>query len=373
MKNIKDPVIVICGGHTGGHFFPAVSFGNQFLKSHPEVKIHILLSRLPSFSESVLAASQFKVHLIDFPSFSMKFSLKSVLFLIKYIFAFLRTFVLFMKLRPSLIAGFGSYSSIPGVLSGALLGVPIVLHEQNAVLGRANQFLIRWARVLAVSFPQTAHRSSNTKMIHTGYPLRDEFLSHRGQEKGFSLQKKFRILVFGGSQGAKRLNDIFLNAICMIKAEEMNHLAVTHIVGNDDINQIRNRYLALNISARVESFSHNMSQDLSEADFVISRSGAGTIFELAALGKPSVLVPYPHAYAHQKLNADFLVNSGAAKMIKDEQLTPERLSREIEWAFHNRQQLTQMSKNIRNLFSNDASTKLVQVGWNLLCEENLSD
>lgn len=372
MKNKKVVRIIIGTGHTGGHFFPAVSFAEAFLKEHPGAEVHFLMSRLPSFVGPYLAQPEFRIHLIRLRSISKILSLKIIVFLLECIVAFLKTFLLFLKVRPHLVVGFGSLTSVPGVFWAALLGRPILLHEQNAQMGRANQFLAPFAQRIGLSFPVTQGRVSSRKAFWSGYPLRSSFLAEF--EKRFSgnekLQAHFTILVFGGSQGAQRLNEAVLSMFEVCCAEERIDFAVIHIVGTNDLNSTIERYRALNINSQVYAFTDRITECYHEADLVISRAGAGTIFELACVGRPAILIPYPHAYAHQRKNAMALVEEGAVRMIEEEHLTSEALSGLVFELKRDNTKRVNMIRNILKFYKPEASRALVQAGWELICKKN---
>ena len=370
--NPKQPVrILICTGHTGGHFFPAVSFAETFQSIHSETEIHILMSRMPQFAERFQQEHPFKFHIISLtppPSF---FSFKMLIFLLQCISVFCRTFFLLIRTKPALVVGFGSYGSAPGVLCAAILRIPVLLHEQNASAGRANQFLAMWADQIAISFPETQGRFPHKKIFWSGYPLRPSFLKGIDKIHNEALAKnKFTILVFGGSQGAKRISDIFLKALGALSAVERSRLAVIHNVGSGDLQEIEQAYQDLGIAADVRTFSYQIVEQYKRADLVVSRAGAGTIFELAALGRAAILIPYPHAYAHQKLNAADLIRRDSAQVIYDEELSADKLRETMLSLKDNLSRRRQLAENIKRLAKKDANEALVRAGWKLICEKN---
>ncbi|OGW86885.1 MAG: hypothetical protein A3C35_01795 [Omnitrophica bacterium RIFCSPHIGHO2_02_FULL_46_11] len=362
---------MICAGHTGGHFFPTISCAEAFRISHPEVEVHILMNRMPEFAQEVARAGLFRIHLIPFSAFPPFFSLKLFGFLLEYSRAFWRTFHLLLNIKPQLVLGFGSYGSVPGVFCAAIFRIPILLHEQNALAGWANRFLATFAARVAVSFPETKGWFLKPKLIWTGYPLRPEFegeiksSQYRGDEG-----KRFTLLVFGGSQGSKRLNQIFLESLSAFSAEERAHFAVIHIVGNSDLNQWRQSYQNLGIVAEVNPFSSQIFEQYRRADLVIARAGAGTVFELAALGRAAILIPYPYAYAHQEANGAYLARQGAAQMICEKDLTAQKMKEAIAQLYANASERHQLEHNIKRLSKREAGHELVEIGWELICKKN---
>ena len=372
MKGSQSPIpILICAGPTGGHFFPAISFAETFQAIHPEAEIHILMSRMPEFVQGAAQAGSFHFHLISFSAFPSFFSLKVLGFLLDYSRALWRTFLHILKIKPRLVVGFGSYSSVPGVLCAAFLRIPILLHEQNALAGRANRFLACFAEQVAVSFPETKGWFIRPKMVWTGYPLRPVF---EAVPKSFQRKSKegelFTLLVFGGSQGSRRLNQIFLESLSTFSAEERARFAVIHIVGDDDLDQWQQAYKNLGVVAEMYHFSDQIFEQYQRADLVIARAGAGTIFELAAVGRTAILVPYPYAYAHQKNNADYLVREEAAQLICEEEVSPQVMRQAIAQLRDNTSQRLQLEKNIKRLSKRSAGQVLVETGWELICKRN---
>ncbi len=362
--------IVISGGHTGGHFFPAVTFARSFKKSHPEAEIEVLLGRIPAFAQSLASEANFQVRCIKIPPFPKFFSLKMISFLLRYPIAYIETFVYLAKLKPSLVVGFGSYASVPSVLCAAVLRIPTLLHEQNRMAGQANRFLSLFVNQVAVSFPETERIPAIRKTVWSGYPLRDEFLNLTPAQLNQKGRAPFKILVFGGSQGARRLNDVLIGTIERLGAEEKKDLAVKHIAGVQDLERIQLSYQRLGVPAEVSAFSHHIAEDYESSDLIISRSGAGTVFELIAAARPAILVPYPHAYAHQKLNADYLSKRNAAVVIDEEHLSEDVLAAAILDLKHNVSKRQELINGLKGLRQSDAAQNLVRFAWELACRKN---
>ena len=235
--------------------------------------------------------------------------------------------------------------------------------------GRANRLLSYCVDRIAVSFPEMQGIGPKRKIVITGYPLREEFLNVPDYTAESNSQN-FKILVFGGSQGARQLNQLFLEALGRLRAEEKKGVAVKHIVGTEDVNRIRSMYDQSGVPAEVSAFSENIIEDYRSADLIISRSGAGTVFELIATGRPAILVPYPHAYAHQKLNADFLSRRQAAILISEENLSADVLADTILNLKHNPNQRMQLATHLKQLRQSNATHHLVQLAGELLCKKN---
>lgn len=357
--------LLIATGATGGHFFPAVTFARTYRKEHPDTEIHLLMNRVPDFAREEAAKAGMSVHLIPFRPPGRVFSLQALGSLIEYLNAIVKTLRLIGELRPSLVVGFGSYGTFFAVMGAAMRGIPVLLHEQNAVAGRANQVLSLWAARIGTSFPETVGRWPDRKVFWSGYPLRSSFIPGRAGS-GSGEEKMFTVLVFGGSQGAERLNRACCDMACrLLGPEEKAQFAVIHIVGNHDLESIRCAYRDAGVHAEVIAFSDRMAECLTRADLVISRSGAGTLFELAAVGRAAILVPYPYARGHQKANAEYAARRGWAQMILDEEASSERLYAEVNRLRGNPDLRFQMAAGIQKLLKPDADRILAEAAWKL--------
>lgn len=366
MTDSPAPVrILIATGATGGHLFPALSLAEAIGANHPEAEIHLVLNRTADFARQALSGLQIHVHAIPFRPPHALFSFSVLQILIEYVKAFWNITGLLNFLKPKVIIGFGSFGAVPAVLCGACFGIPIVLHEQNARAGRANRFLSYWADVIAVSFPETLGLPAR-KIICTGFPVRAPFLSVA--LSGECLKQggeEFTVLVFGGSQGARRLNAVFLEALALFRPEEKVRFAVIHITGSDDSETVQKTYRDLGVSAQVLSFSREIEKAFVRADLVISRAGAGTIFELATVGRAAILIPYPFAYAHQEANAEYLARRGWVRALGERELNSERLYQHICDLRTNVNLRREMENGIRGFACPDAAARLMETAWKL--------
>jgi len=266
-------------------------------------------------------------------------------------------------LQPQVIVSFGSYASFPAVAAGWVSKIPIVVHEQNRVMGKANHLASRVARVVATSFPETEGVLDGHRYKYVGFPLRARLRegAERLLDEGWSAKRVPVLLVFGGSQGSERINTVFLRFLEQLTPKEKTEFAVIHIVGKRNFEAIRHHYDELKVGRRVYAFAEEMEKLYQEADIVISRAGAGTLFELAAFGRASILIPYPHAYSHQLKNAEDLLNRGSAVVIREEMLTPECLRRAVFDLLRNHERRETLGRAIRELDVPDAVQRLVGV------------
>lgn len=367
MNSADDISILICTGATGGHFYPALSVAETFRRRYPQVKIHFLMNKVLPFAQEEMANREMSLHVVEWSGLKRSSFFGIFSFFPKLIKALFKTNFLMRKVKPRLIIGFGSYSSVLGVLLGVVRGIPALLHEQNASAGKANEFLGFWVKRIAVSFPETLAVWPKENVFCSGYPVRNAFLNLRQDDAGETDGKKFHILVLGGSQGARKLNRIVCEAISCFPLSEKENLAVTHSIGSDDCLYFEKRYRDFGIKSEVFEFSKEMDRYFGKADLVIARAGAGTIFELAATGKPAVLIPYPYAGAHQKVNAEYLVERQMAEMIEEVDLTPLQLYKSIRSLMKNPQKCQKMGDRIQNLHRKNAGEEIVEEGWKLIC------
>jgi UDP-N-acetylglucosamine--N-acetylmuramyl-(pentapeptide) pyrophosphoryl-undecaprenol N-acetylglucosamine transferase len=256
------------------------------------------------------------------------------------------------EFAPDLIFSIGGYASGPMVLAGWARRVPCVLLEPNAIPGLTNRLLGRFATRVCVGFPRTVPFFPSRKAVCTGNPVR-----WNGPAFQSPASAEFTLLIFGGSAGAHRLNQTLPQAVVLVGKD----LRVIHQTGKAEYVEVSAAYARLGIGATVVPFIDNMQEVYTTADLVVCRAGATTLAELTTLGKPAILIPYPYAADdHQRANAEVLVQAGAAHMILDADLTPERVSQVIRMLMTNRQQLADMARAAAALGRPDATAAVVR-------------
>jgi UDP-N-acetylglucosamine--N-acetylmuramyl-(pentapeptide) pyrophosphoryl-undecaprenol N-acetylglucosamine transferase len=316
--------ILIVTSSSGGHIFPAASLNARLIEAGQET-----LFLLPEKCRSrIRLAPSFKVEYIPAASVSLK-DIGSITVFLKNCFASL---FLVAAFRPQVAVGFGGIESVPAMFWSWLFRARTIIHEQNVSLGRANSFLSRFVDKVAVSFAQTRNCVPWVKNVSCcGYPLRQELkvIEKKAALDYFGFNPDFlTLLVFGGSQGSRHINDCFLGAVSGISGR--NKIQAIHICGAQDYDRLSFRYKELGQRVRLYPFFEEMSYAYSAADLVISRAGAGTIAELIYFSLPALLIPYPHALRHQLKNAALLEQAGCAKVIHDQDLNPEILRRQLD-------------------------------------------
>jgi UDP-N-acetylglucosamine--N-acetylmuramyl-(pentapeptide) pyrophosphoryl-undecaprenol N-acetylglucosamine transferase len=267
--------------------------------------------------------------------------------------------------------GVGGYSSGPVVLVAAVRGIPTMVLEQNAVPGLTNRTLSRWVRAAAVTYAETLPYFGNKGFV-AGNPVREEFFTATSNFEGRTSNEELRtstsglrtgnvptLLVIGGSQGSHAINVAVVGAASAV-TRTSGEFALVHQTGERDAAEVRRAYAAANVGARVEAFLDPMAQEMAGADLVVCRAGATTLAELAAAGKPAVLVPFPAATDdHQRKNARVLADAGAAVLIEQRDLTAERLARTVADLFANGARLDAMGRAMRGFARPDAADRIV--------------
>jgi len=256
---------------------------------------------------------------------------------------------------PNVVAGVGGYASGPAMAAAILAGIPTLAFEPNYVPGFANRMVGRFVSAAAVHFAETAKYFRNAHV--SGVPVRQEFCDIAPRPPGSSPT----LLIFGGSQGAHAINVAITSAIAEIKGQIQN-LHVIHQTGERDYNEVQAAYTRLGIPAEVSAFIDNMPQAFAQADLVICRSGASTVAETTAAGKPAIFIPFPRAADdHQRRNAEAVAAAGAAVMIPEAELTPSRLGQTIAGLLSGGDRLREMQAKARTLAHPDAAERLARM------------
>lgn len=238
------------------------------------------------------------------------------------------------NLKPAAVVGFGGYPAFPPLVAATLRKIPTALHEQNAVLGRANRMLLSRVTAIATSFERTKFLEgpARAKVRYTGNPVRDQVADWSTQSYQYpSPDGPFSILVFGGSQGARFFSEAVPEAIASLDRDTRRGLFVVQQCRSEDLAHVESVYQSAGVRAHLATFFPNLPEEMAKAHLVIGRAGASTVAELGVMGRPSILVPLPHAIDNDQLqNAQRLAESGGAWCIEQKELTPERLASAIQ-------------------------------------------
>ena len=272
---------------------------------------------------------------------------------------------LLRRLEARVVIGFGGYPSLPTLLAAPGMGTRIVLHEQNAVLGRVNRMMLRKAHVLALSFAETAGVTARPDLavVTTGNPVRPAVLAERANAyRAPDADGPLNLLVFGGSQGARLFGRVLPAALRRLDEGLRHRLSVVQQARPEDEGQVAAAYRELGIEAEVRTFFDDLPRRIAQAHLVIARAGAGSVSELAAIGRPSLLVPYAHAMDdHQMANARALTTGGGAALLVEERFTPEELSARIESLALRPDVLARMAERARGVGRPDAVAALADL------------
>ncbi|TXH89892.1 MAG: undecaprenyldiphospho-muramoylpentapeptide beta-N-acetylglucosaminyltransferase [Rhodoferax sp.] len=309
---------LIMAGGTGGHIFPGLAVA-QALRDKGW-RVH-WLGAPDSMESRLVPAKGFPLELVAFSGVRGK-GLKTLALLpLRLLRAFWQAWQVIGRVRPDVVVGLGGYITFPGGMMAVFRGKPLVLHEQNSVAGLVNKVLAQIAERVYCAFPGALAHSE-----WVGNPLRTEFLNVPGPQERFEGRTgPLKVLVVGGSLGAKALNTVVPQALALIPEDQRPQ--VTHQAGEKQIDELRANYAAAGVQASLTPFIDNTAQAFADADLVICRAGASTVTELAAVGAASVLVPFPHAVDdHQTTNARFLSDAGAGVLLPQADLTPEKLA-----------------------------------------------
>jgi UDP-N-acetylglucosamine--N-acetylmuramyl-(pentapeptide) pyrophosphoryl-undecaprenol N-acetylglucosamine transferase len=340
---VKERRVVISGGGTGGHLYPALAVGEKLRSRQPSLSLTFIGSHR-AMEKSLMDGQG--VHFVPMRIEGLKGrGLKSLRTMALLPFAFARSLWLLLKLRPALVIGVGGYSSGPVVLTASLLGIPTLILEQNLTPGFTNRLLTRWATKAVVAFENSLDYFKD-KGLWLGNPVREEF--HRIRPK--LRTPEFVLLVFGGSQGARVLNRTMAAALPLL-APVKSRLRIVHQTGAADLEAVRSAYIECGFAdAEIAPFFHDMAARFERADLIVGRAGATTIAELIVARRAAILVPFAGAADdHQAKNAGELARVGAAEVILEKDLSPARLAERIMFYLENGERITEMENNLAAL------------------------
>lgn len=354
--------IIIAGGGTGGHLFPGIAIAEEFKGRDAENEV-LFVGTEKGIEARVLPKLGWSVSFISAEGIKGKGVLSKVRALHKLIPGFFESLKVIKEFRPDAVIGVGGYASAPLLMAARFLRIRTAIHEQNALPGVTNKTLGKFVNRVFVSFPDSVGFFPEGKVAVSGNPLRKEILEGLqgsrvwGQGQG-TEGKKPTILIFGGSLGAHRINTAVLEMIRHIN--EPDRWRIIHQTGEKDYKEVKEGYIGADWEADVRPFIYNMASAYSEADLIICRAGATTVAELAAAGKPAILIPYPFAADdHQRVNAESLVKAGGGVMLLEKDLTGECLAAEVERLLDDRDALRKMGEKARTLARLDAAKVVV--------------
>lgn len=360
MARDHHPILLAAGG-TGGHLFPAMALASELTRRG--YRTDLVTDMRAKRYEGDFPSEQIHIVASDTIRNRNPLSLARTAFTLAR--GFFASYRLIGKLRPAVVVGFGGYPILPPVYAAARRGVPICLHEQNAVMGRANRSMAKYATAIALSIADTKFVDENLKQRTrvTGNPVRPAVIKARDIPYDTpTASGRFRLLVFGGSQGARVFSDIVPGAVARLDAKQLQRLEIVQQCRPEDIDRVVAGYAQLGVKAEVKAFYPDLPARIARAHLVIARSGAGTVAEITAIGRPSILVPLPHSIDNDQLmNASALSQAKAAWLLPQAAMTAHRLADDLAARMDNTTELAQVAATARDIGQPDAASKLCDV------------
>lgn len=357
---MKTPTALLCAGGTGGHLFPAMALAEEL--TNRGWTIHLATDeRAKTYSGEFPAAS---INVVP----SATFGDRSVTGLMRtgwrLFSGYLKARRLIGRLKPDVVVGFGGYPTVPPLLAAAHKGCPTIVHEQNAIIGRANSFLASRVNLIATGFELAKQKKpGDAHHIVTGNPLRD--VAHEAAKIPFAMPREedvFRLLVFGGSQGARFFSEVVPAALALLEPERVFRIRLVMQSRPEDSAGAVVAFDELGVSHSVSQFFPDMPEKIARAHLVVCRAGASSVSELALIGRPSVLVPLPGSLDDdQGANAAQLESAGGAILVRQKDLTPERLAEIIRNYMEKPQKLFEMAALAKKASVPDAAKRLADL------------
>ena len=352
--------IVLAAGGTGGHMFPAEALAHELLARGFKVAL-VTDRRGQAFGDKVPDVA---VHRIRAGRLDVGFVGK-VTALADMALGTIEAGRLLRALAPAVAIGFGGYPSVPTMLAAARQGIATVLHEQNAILGRANRLLAPRVGAIATSFAEVGglRLARHGRVTETGNPVRPAIVAERATRYAAPApDQPIHLLVMGGSQGARILSAVVPAALARLSPDLRRRLFVMQQARSEDLASVRHAHEEAGITAETASFFEDVPVRLAQAQLVISRAGASSVAELTAIGRPAILVPYRHAADdHQSANARALAAAGAAWVMPETEFSPERLAAEIETLLHAPERLAAAASAAHRIGRPDAAARLADL------------
>lgn len=360
--------VILAGGGTGGHIYPAVSIARGILEKHENSDI-LFVGTEKGMESSIIPKEGFHFKKIKVRGFMRKVTFQNVIAIKENLVSFIECRRIIKDFKPDIVIGTGGYVCGTMLLTAALLGIPTLIHEQNAFPGVTNRILSRFVDNIALTFPEALNYFQNkNKITVTGNPLRSEITKISKTEGmktfGFDAEKPL-LLIVGGSRGAKKINESSM--LIAAECEKNREFQMLHMTGESQYQSVISLYKKNGIPydtsyLKVMPYIHNAPYAYAGADLLISRCGAGLISEITALGKPSILIPYPYATDnHQEYNARALEKCDAAIVIIERELNEDLLLSQIKKLFTNSDRMKAMALNSKKLGKPNATLDIVKM------------
>jgi UDP-N-acetylglucosamine--N-acetylmuramyl-(pentapeptide) pyrophosphoryl-undecaprenol N-acetylglucosamine transferase len=353
--------LMIAGGGTGGHIYPAIAIAQEWIARNPERRV-VFVGTERGLEKTIVPKAGFPLEFISAGGLKGKAIGETIRNLFRLPAGFAKAFTLIGKHRPNVVLGVGGYSSGPVLIAARLRRVPTAIHEANAFPGLTNRVLARFVTAAAVAFEVAAPRMKRPDAVVTGNPIRKEFFQAGSDSRPPTPGSRKRLLIFGGSQGSRTINDAMIGALLFL-ATLKGRINVVHQTGPADLEKVQAAYRASAFTdARVVTYLDPIVAEIAAADLVVSRSGAMTVGELAAAGRAAILIPFAAATDnHQELNARAVEQPGGAIVITERELSPERLAFAITGILSEPDRAERMGRAARTLATPDATRKIVDL------------
>ncbi|CAA6816328.1 MAG: UDP-N-acetylglucosamine--N-acetylmuramyl-(pentapeptide) pyrophosphoryl-undecaprenol N-acetylglucosamine transferase (EC [uncultured Thiotrichaceae bacterium] len=351
----KQPVMITAGG-TGGHVYPGLAVARALMDKNIPV---VWMGTHKGLEARIVPEAGIEMAWLEVSGIRGKGVGALLMSPFRLIKAMSQSYKILKKHRPAALLGMGGFVAGPGGLMASLMGIPVLIHEQNAVAGTTNKLLSRFATEIFEGFPGTFH--AKREAIPTGNPVRTDIANIASPEERIKGHDGiFKVLVIGGSLGAKILNETVPRALCQLPKEA--HIQVVHQAGETTLELAQKTYEAAGVEAHIVPFVEDMAGAYAWADIIICRSGALTVAEVAATGLAAIMVPYPHAIDdHQTENARYLADAGAAVVIPQDKLTYDVLAEVLEGLMRAPEELVAMSVRSRTLAKPEATAEVASI------------
>ncbi len=357
--------VLIAGGGTGGHLFPGIALAEEVMTRRRGNEV-VFVGTERGLEAKVVPQSGYPLETIRAQGLKGKGLVGLIKGLLALPIALIESFRILQRHKPDVVVGVGGYASGPAVLAACILGVPTAVQEQNALPGLTNKVLGRFVRVVFTAFEEAGRFFPARKVQLIGNPIRRKLMDN--YLRSHVAQERFGVLIFGGSLGARGINERMLEALDHLK-DLKGQIHFVHQTGKNDLETVRKGYAEKGFQADVVEFIDDMSSAYAKAELVVCRAGATTLAELTVAKKASILIPFPHATDnHQEVNAMALVNAGAALMFRQWELTGQQLAEQIRLLKDNPDKRRQMEKKAGLIGRPEAAKELADVLVDLMVQ-----
>ena len=360
MKKGNDKNILLAAGGTGGHLYGAESLASELsLKGYNPILFtdkrvgHLAKGLIQGNVKEIFSATFTNTNFYKWPFVAFKILL-----------GFISSLILIKKIKPKAVVGFGGYPTIPVIFAAKVCGLKIIIHEQNIILGRANKLLIKLADVMSLGFENTVGVPKNyrKKSYFSGNPIRKDILKYQSPYQALTENDKFKLVIFGGSQGASFFSETIPPSLGMLSNKKKSFLKVFHQVRLEEVEYINNFYNSEGIDAEVSNFFYELPMLLNSSHLIISRSGASTVSEISAINRPAILIPLPNSIDNdQKLNALDLQSTGQVIMRDQKDVDSNWFFKKINELIDSPSTLKEMTKISDSKVYNDGAKNITKL------------